>query len=170
MVFRSDAEDDPYTTYDGLPVSHGQPHGATVVVVSKAADGWRYLVLHRAHHGADSEGERAWTPAGARVSRQGIAVCVTRELQEESGLTGSERPMPARRLGSGPTSPAPNPDRPGNPCSSPVPRACAQRGGTRTGFSSLPRSKPSASPFPRRPDESDRPGAGRRSLAELCAW
>ncbi len=94
MVFRSGAEDDPYTTYDGLPVSREQPHGATVVVVSEAPDGWRYLVLHRAHRGSNFGGEWAWTPpSGARLPGEEIAACAARELQEESGLRAMPTPL-----------------------------------------------------------------------------
>ena len=36
----------------------------------------------------------AWTPpAGARVPNEDIAVCAAGELREESGLTGSPRPL-----------------------------------------------------------------------------
>lgn len=40
-----------FTTWDGEPVSREAPHGATVVVASRAPQGWRYLLLHRVHHG-----------------------------------------------------------------------------------------------------------------------
>src|SRR5258708_39914834 len=40
-----------FTTWDGEPVCRERPHGATVVVASRAPQGWRYLLLHRAHHG-----------------------------------------------------------------------------------------------------------------------
>lgn len=82
------------TTYDGLPVSREPPHGATVIVASKSPDGWRYLVMHRTHHGPDFEGDWAWTPpAGARLPGEDISVCAARELQEESGLCGTPKPL-----------------------------------------------------------------------------
>ena len=93
-MFRSGHDEDPFTTYDGLPVSREPPHGATVVVASESPDGWRYLVLHRAHHGAEFGGDWAWTPpAGARLPGEDIADCAARELEEESGLRGSPSPL-----------------------------------------------------------------------------
>ncbi len=94
FVLRCGEEDDPFTTYDGLPVSRERPHGATVVVASASPDGWRYLMLHRAHHGRDFEGEWAWTPpAGARLPSEDIAACAARELEEESGLRDTPKPV-----------------------------------------------------------------------------
>lgn len=79
----------PFTTHDGLPVSRQAPHGATVVVFNRGPDGWRYLLLHRHHNGADFEGDWAWTPpAGARFPREDITVRARRELEEETGLQG----------------------------------------------------------------------------------
>ncbi len=93
-MFRSGWEDQPFTTYDGLPASRERPHGATVVVASQSPDGWRYLLLHRAHHGPQFEGEWAWTPpAGARFPDEDIAACAARELEEESGLRGMPKPL-----------------------------------------------------------------------------
>lgn len=80
---------DAFTTYDGLPVAREAPHGASVIVVSPAPDGWRYLVLHRAHHGPGFEGDWAWTPpAGARFPGEDLMSCARRELEEETGLRG----------------------------------------------------------------------------------
>ena len=84
----------PTTTYDGLPVSEEPPHGATVVVASRAVDGWRYLILHRAHHGRAFEGDWAWTaPAGARFPGESVLACSRRELREETGLTDAPEPV-----------------------------------------------------------------------------
>ena len=86
--------DEAFMTYDGLPVSREPPHGATVLVLSRGPTEWRYLVLHRAHRGLDLDGDWAWTPpAGARFPNENIAVCAARELREESGVTGTARPL-----------------------------------------------------------------------------
>jgi 8-oxo-dGTP pyrophosphatase MutT (NUDIX family) len=83
-----------FTTWDGEPVSRDPPHGATVVVASRSPDGWRYLLLHRAHHGPDWEGDWAWTPpAGSRKPGEEITACAIRELHEEAGLHASPRPV-----------------------------------------------------------------------------
>jgi 8-oxo-dGTP pyrophosphatase MutT (NUDIX family) len=64
------------------------------VVVSKSPEGWRYLILHRAHHGPEFDGEWAWTPpAGARLPGEDVAACAARELEEESGLRGTPKPL-----------------------------------------------------------------------------
>jgi hypothetical protein len=80
-----------FTTWDGEPVSRERPHGATVVVASRAPQGWRYLLLHRAHHGGPSrEGDWAWTPpTGSRKPGEDLISCVTRELREEVGWDAS---------------------------------------------------------------------------------
>lgn len=49
-----------FITWDGEPVSRERPHGATVVVTSRALQGRRYLLLHRAHEGGPArEGDWA---------------------------------------------------------------------------------------------------------------
>jgi 8-oxo-dGTP pyrophosphatase MutT (NUDIX family) len=84
-----------FTTWDGEPVSRERPHGVTVVVASCAPDGWRFLLLHRAHHGGPArEGDWAWTPpSGSRRPGDDLSACVTRELSEEIGLRASPRPV-----------------------------------------------------------------------------
>jgi 8-oxo-dGTP pyrophosphatase MutT (NUDIX family) len=83
-----------FTTWDGEPVSRDRPHGAMIVVASRAPDGWRYVLLHRAHHGADWEGDWAWTPpSGARKPGEDVAACASRELEEETGLRRTPRPV-----------------------------------------------------------------------------
>ena len=84
-----------FTTWDGEPVSRDRPHGATVVVASRAPDGWRYLLLHRAHHGGPArEGDWAWTPpTGSRKPGEDVTACAVRELQEEVGFRASPRPV-----------------------------------------------------------------------------
>jgi ADP-ribose pyrophosphatase YjhB (NUDIX family) len=80
-----------FTTWDGEPISRERPHGATIVVASRSPLGWRYLLLHRAHHGPDYDGDWAWTPpSGSRKPGEGVTACAIRELREETGL--QERP------------------------------------------------------------------------------
>jgi 8-oxo-dGTP pyrophosphatase MutT (NUDIX family) len=75
------------TTWDGMPVSQEAPRGATIVVFRRHPDGPELLMLHRAHRGADYDGDWAWTPpAGARFPGEPIAACAWRELLEETGL------------------------------------------------------------------------------------
>jgi 8-oxo-dGTP pyrophosphatase MutT (NUDIX family) len=75
------------TTWDGQPVSPEPPHGATVIVHRRGRDGLEFLLLHRAHHGPDYEGEWAWTPpSGARHPGEDVEACARRELAEETGL------------------------------------------------------------------------------------
>ena len=75
------------TTWDGLPISREPPHGATIVVFRRAGGAIELLMLHRAHHGPEYEGDWAWTPpAGSRLPGEPIEVCARRELREESGL------------------------------------------------------------------------------------
>jgi 8-oxo-dGTP pyrophosphatase MutT (NUDIX family) len=84
-----------FTTWDGEPISRERPHGATIVVASRTRQGWRYLLLHRAHDGPDYDGDWAWTPpSGCRKPGEEITACAIRELGEETGLR--ERPWPVR--------------------------------------------------------------------------
>lgn len=77
---------EPQTTHDGLPISQEPPYGVSVVVRAASPDGMRYLLLHRAHHGADYEGDWAWTPpAGARQPGEEVGQAAQRELAEEAG-------------------------------------------------------------------------------------
>jgi ADP-ribose pyrophosphatase YjhB (NUDIX family) len=84
-----------FTTWDGEPVSREQPHGATTIVASRTPDGWRYLLLHRAHHGGPArEGNWAWTPpSGSRKPGEGLGTCISRELHEEVGWTACPQPV-----------------------------------------------------------------------------
>ena len=84
-----------FTTWDGEPVSRDRPRGATTVVASRAPEGWRYLLLHRAHHGGPSrEGDWAWTPpTGSRKPGEDLSACVARELREEVGWRACPRPV-----------------------------------------------------------------------------
>jgi 8-oxo-dGTP pyrophosphatase MutT (NUDIX family) len=83
-----------YTTWDGEPVSREPPHGATVVVAALSADGWRYVLLHRGHHGPDWAGDWAWTPpTGSRKPGEDLAACAARELHEETGILAAPRPV-----------------------------------------------------------------------------
>jgi 8-oxo-dGTP pyrophosphatase MutT (NUDIX family) len=83
-------------TWDGLPVAPDEPHGSTIVVRRPGPGGdQEYLVLHRAHHGPDYEGDWAWTPpAGSRLPGEPVLAAALRELAEESGLRAAQlRPV-----------------------------------------------------------------------------
>ena len=83
-----------FTTWDGEPVSRERPHGATVVVASRAPQGWRYVLLHRAHRGPAFDGDWAWTPpAGSRKPGEDLTACAERELAEETGLQATPVPV-----------------------------------------------------------------------------
>ncbi|HET9897461.1 MAG TPA: NUDIX domain-containing protein [Streptosporangiaceae bacterium] len=85
---------DEFTTWDGEPVSRDRPHGATIIVASRSPSGWRYVLLHRAHHGPAWDGDWAWTPpAGSRKPGEPILACAIRELHEESGLEADPAPV-----------------------------------------------------------------------------
>jgi 8-oxo-dGTP pyrophosphatase MutT (NUDIX family) len=91
---------EPFTTWDGEPVARDRPHGAMIVVASRAPEGWRYVLLHRAHRGPAWDGDWAWTPpSGSRKPGEDVTACAIRELQEETGLRGSPRPVIARDVG-----------------------------------------------------------------------
>ncbi len=75
------------TTYDGLPIAPEPPFGASVVVWRRGEAGIEVLLLHRAHHGPDYDGDWAWTPpAGARQPGEHPDLAARRELKEETGL------------------------------------------------------------------------------------
>jgi 8-oxo-dGTP pyrophosphatase MutT (NUDIX family) len=81
------------TTWDGSPIAAEPPYGATVVVYRVTPEGPQFLLLHRAHHGPQFEGDWAWTPpAGARLPGEAIESCAERELLEEAGLTANIQP------------------------------------------------------------------------------
>lgn len=85
------------TTWDGLPISREAPFGTLIVVYRQGAQGVEFLILHRAHHGPDYEGDWAWTPpSGARLPNEPVDECARRELWEETGLT---LPVQATGLG-----------------------------------------------------------------------
>jgi 8-oxo-dGTP pyrophosphatase MutT (NUDIX family) len=89
-----------FTTWDGEPVSREPPHGATVVVAALAPDGWRCLLLHRAHHGPSWDGDWAWTPpAGSRKPGEAVTACAVRELHEETGLIATPRAVVTEDIG-----------------------------------------------------------------------
>ncbi len=77
------------TTWDGLPISSEKPKGVAVIVYRRMRDGLEVLILHRAHHGTDYEGDWAWTPpSGARQPGEAVATVAKRELKEETGIEG----------------------------------------------------------------------------------
>lgn len=75
------------TTYDGQTIAREAPFGATVVVWRRGPLGAQVLLLHRAHHGPEHEGDWAWTPpSGARWPGEDPWTCARRELFEETRL------------------------------------------------------------------------------------
>ena len=89
-------------TWDGVPVAQDEPYGAAVVVRRPAAQagGYEYLILHRAHHGPDYDGDWAWTPpSGSRQPGESVAGAALRELAEETGLTAALADLRAIDLG-----------------------------------------------------------------------
>jgi 8-oxo-dGTP pyrophosphatase MutT (NUDIX family) len=75
------------TTWDGLPIAAENPRFVSIVVWRRTGDGHEFLVLHRAHHGADFAGDWAWTnPAGSRQPGEEVVAAALRELEEEVGL------------------------------------------------------------------------------------
>jgi 8-oxo-dGTP pyrophosphatase MutT (NUDIX family) len=80
-------------TWDGLPVAEEPPYGAAVFVWHDGAAERMWLLLHRAHHGPEYEGDWAWTPpSGARLPGESIDACAQRELLEETGVAGNPTP------------------------------------------------------------------------------
>jgi 8-oxo-dGTP pyrophosphatase MutT (NUDIX family) len=80
----------PETTWDGKPIATEDPRGCGVLVrrCSPERD-VETLLLHRAHHGPDYDGDWAWTfPAGARLPGEPVYAAALRELAEEAGLAG----------------------------------------------------------------------------------
>lgn len=86
--------EDIFVTWDGQPVSPVPPHGAAVVVAARNAEGFRVLLLHRAHYGPSYEGDWAWTPpTGGRLPGEPVEACAARELWEESGIEAAPIPV-----------------------------------------------------------------------------
>jgi 8-oxo-dGTP pyrophosphatase MutT (NUDIX family)/RimJ/RimL family protein N-acetyltransferase len=77
-------------TWDGQPIAREDPRGCAVLVRRRTPEGGvETLLLHRAHHGPDYEGDWAWTsPAGARMPGEPVNSAALRELAEEAGITG----------------------------------------------------------------------------------
>jgi 8-oxo-dGTP pyrophosphatase MutT (NUDIX family) len=78
-------------TWDGIPIAQDEPHGAAVHVRRPLRSGGvELLLLHRAHHGADYDGDWAWTsPTGARHPGEPVYQAAERELAEEAGIVGA---------------------------------------------------------------------------------
>ena len=75
-------------------MSQTPPYGAVVVVYREGGAGREFLLLHRAHHGPEYEGDWAWgPPSGARYPGEEIDRCAARELYEETGIELSPRPI-----------------------------------------------------------------------------
>jgi 8-oxo-dGTP pyrophosphatase MutT (NUDIX family) len=92
----ADRQSSQTTTWDGRARAMEPPFGASVIVHRTGEAGREFLLLHRAHHGAEYEGDWAWTPpAGARLPGESIEACAARELAEEAGLTVPIRAVPA---------------------------------------------------------------------------
>jgi 8-oxo-dGTP pyrophosphatase MutT (NUDIX family) len=76
-------------------LSREAPFGATVIVAAASPEGWRLLLLHRAHRGPDYDGDWAWTPpSGGRAPGEPVIACARRELLEETGIDAD--PVPVR--------------------------------------------------------------------------
>lgn len=91
-------------TSDGLPVAQDPPHGAAVMVrrPGAMAAGDEYLILHRAHHGPEYDGDLAWTPpSGSRQPGEPVVAAALRELAEETGLTAAPADLRAIDLSGG---------------------------------------------------------------------
>lgn len=81
-------------TWDGQAISPEPPYGAMVVVIRRQPE-VSVLLLHRAHHGLNYEGDWAWTPpSGARQPKEPIDAAASRELREEAGLILPAKPVP----------------------------------------------------------------------------
>lgn len=87
-------DDLPTHTWDGEPIAPDDPRGSSVVI-RRAVDGrWEFLLLHRAHHGPDQEGDFGWTPpAGCRRPGEPVFEAAVRELAEESGIAAVPWPV-----------------------------------------------------------------------------
>ena len=86
------------TTWDGRPISHEPPFGASVIVYRWVRSRLEFLILHRAHVDANDAENWAWTPpSGARLPDEPILECAIRELKEETGLA-----LPLRATSHGP--------------------------------------------------------------------
>lgn len=78
-------------TWDGLEIATDHPTGSSVTVRRMHEGVLEVLLLHRAHHGPDYEGDWAWTgPAGCRQPGEPIYPAALRELHEEAGLRGPQ--------------------------------------------------------------------------------
>jgi 8-oxo-dGTP pyrophosphatase MutT (NUDIX family) len=85
-------------TWDGEPISAEPPTGAAIIVYRRIEGAMEYLLLHRAHHGPNYDGDWAWgPPSGCRYPGEPVAACAARELHEETGL---RLPLAATDLGS----------------------------------------------------------------------
>lgn len=76
------------TTWDGQPISPDPPYGASIIVYRLQEEVAEFLILHRAWHEPNDQGDWAWTPpSGARHPNEAIEGCAKRELAEETGLS-----------------------------------------------------------------------------------
>jgi len=78
-----------------MPIADTNPIGASVIVYREINGNLQILILHRAHHGPDYEGDWAWTPpSGARQPGEDVDLVARRELLEETGLRGAPEKTP----------------------------------------------------------------------------
>ncbi len=83
---------------EGEPVTSRPPRGSSVGVHRKVDGERRWLMLHRAKHGAGYDGAWGWgPPGGSRLPGEASAACARRELLEETGLAAD--PTPAGSTG-----------------------------------------------------------------------
>ena len=70
------------------------PYGATVIVFRRKGQEREFLILHRAAHGRNFDGDWAWgPPSGSRLPDEAFDRCAKRELLEATGLCLALHPV-----------------------------------------------------------------------------